>query len=112
MAFPDIPDKMKAKLDDFLSQSATDKMYDAIILMWILACTIGAVSHFVYYLGLCRSSYEIYIQGAFLPTAYLIFLETLLVWVFLMVIPITLVQVIRGLVGRITTHFKKKAGPE
>jgi hypothetical protein len=100
------------RIQDIRRENIADKVYYLIVLLWVLACTVGAVSHFAYYLRLCRSSYEIYIQGTFLPTAYLVFLETLLVWIFLMVIPITLVQVIRGMMRRIAAHTRKTSGPE
>jgi hypothetical protein len=105
-----ISDLISMKIQELRRESIVDRTYHLIVALWILACTAGAVNHFAYYLKLCRSSYEIYIQGTFLPTAYLVFLETLLMWIFLMVVPITLVQVIRAMLRRIAYHFKKNSG--
>ncbi|MBD3426105.1 MAG: hypothetical protein GF409_02605 [Candidatus Omnitrophica bacterium] len=78
----------------FKEQNFLDRVYQVIVLVWIITCSAWAISHFLYYLNLCRASYEIYVSGSATVTMLLIGIETLIAWVFLVVIPVKLVPVI------------------
>ena len=98
---------IKQKIIDFKSKSVPDKIYCVIVLLWDLVVTVWTGSHFMYYLRLCFSSYDIYLRGMQLTTVYLILIETLLIWVFLIIIPIKIVAVLQGMWLRILDVFKK-----
>ncbi|MGB2601542.1 MAG: hypothetical protein WBD00_05005 [Candidatus Omnitrophota bacterium] len=97
---------IKSRIREFKAQTLTDKVYEIVVLLWVLVCTVGAVSHFLYYLNLCRSSYEIYVGGRVGITMFMITVETLIAWVFMVIVPIKIVPVIRFICVKVVGYIK------
>jgi hypothetical protein len=97
---------IRSRIREFKGQTLTDKVYEIVVLLWVLACTAGAVSHFLYYLNLCRSSYEIYAEGKTGITMLMITIETLIAWVFMVIVPIKIVPVLRFICVKVVGYFK------
>lgn len=101
-----ITEIIRSRIREFNGQKLTDKVYEIVVLFWVLACTAGAVSHFLYYLKLCRFSYEIYAEGKTGITMLMIAIETLIAWVFMVIVPIKIVPVLRFLCVKAVGYLK------